>query len=188
MTKSNPLQENNDVPERISRRWVLGAVAGAAALSGVGAAWYVHQPKDHSTRQLDEFWGAEFARPEGGMLRMSSLRGRPLLLNFWATWCPPCIEELPLLSGFYQENSAKGWQVLGLAIDQVDAVQRFLVKTPVAFPVAMAGMTGVELTRSLGNLVGGLPFTVVFGADGTVAHRKMGRISPDDLRSWVGGT
>jgi len=74
------------------------------------------------------------------------------------------------------------------AIDRLDSVERFLAHSPVSFPVAMAGNTGIEMTRSLGNLVGGLPFTVVFGADGVVAHRKMGRISPGDLRSWVTGT
>lgn len=187
MTEPGPLQNHAEIPVRSRRHWLMGAVAGAAALGGVGLAWLNQEAVGSPQSPSDELWRQEFVRPQGGMLRMDSLRGRPLILNFWATWCPPCIDELPLLSDFYQQNSSNGWQVLGLAIDQLDSVDRFLAHSPVSFPVAMAGVTGIEMTRSLGNLVGGLPFTVVFGADGLVVHRKMGRISPGDLRSWAAG-
>ena len=75
--------------------------------------------------------------------------------------------------------------MLGLAVDQLAAVNGFLTKAPVKFPVALAGMSGVALSKSLGNLGGGLPFTVVLGKDGSVLHRKMGRLTPDDLRAWA---
>jgi hypothetical protein len=89
-----------------------------------------------------------------------------------------------LLNAFYRENKSQNWQVLGLAVDQVEPVKRFLKQTPLAFPVALAGFPGVELSRALGNLSGGLPFTVVFDSAGLVLHRKMGRVSEDDLRAW----
>lgn len=130
-------------------------------------------------------WGAEFAQLDGSRLSMATLRGQPLLLNFWATWCPPCVDELPLLSSFYQINGVKGWQVLGLAVDQQEPVKRFLARAPVAFPVALAGASGIEMGKSLGNLSGGLPFTVVLGSDGLIAHRKMGRVTPEDLLAWA---
>jgi thiol-disulfide isomerase/thioredoxin len=126
-----------------------------------------------------------FDTPTGEKLVMQSLRGKPLLVNFWATWCAPCIEEMPLLDRFYRENLAKSWQVLGLAIDQVEPVNRFLKKAPVSYPVGMAGLQGTDLGRSLGNSVGGLPFTVVFGAAGTVLRRKIGQLTPADLQQWA---
>ena len=115
---------------------------------------------------------------------MSGFKGRPLLINFWATWCPPCVEELPLINTFYLQHKAAGWQVLGLAVDGASAVNKFLEKMPLAFPVALAAMSGVELGRNLGNLTGGLPFSVALSADGRVLQRKMGRLTSDDLAAW----
>lgn len=167
------------------RRWLMSAVAGAAALGGAGVAWQRYQPQAMAPGAESSLWPLTFSTPEGTSLPMTSLQGKPMLLNFWATWCPPCVEELPLLSAFFKENAAKGWQVVGLAVDQVDPVKRFLAKTPVTFPVAMAGMPGIEISKSLGNLSGGLPFTVVLGSDGRVAHRKMGKVTPADLLAWT---
>lgn len=185
MTDQTPRNEVTSRAASDRRRWLLGAVASAAALGGAGLAWQRFQPQTMSTTAEATLWTLKFATPAGHQLALDTLRGKPVVLNFWATWCPPCVEELPLLSRFYQENAAKGWQVLGLAVDQLDPVKRFLEKAPVSFPVALAGLSGVELSKSLGNLSGGLPFTVVLGSDGLVAHRKMGKVTPDDLRAWA---
>lgn len=185
MTESNSPPEITRNPANTRRRWLMGAVAGAAALAGAGLAWRRYQAQTMSQGAESSLWQSEFAKPEGGRLGMASFRGKPLLLNFWATWCPPCVEELPLLSSFYRENAVNGWQVLGLAIDQLEPVQRFLAKTPVTFPVALAGASGIEIAKALGNVSGGLPFTVVLGSDGSVVHRKMGKVTPDNLHAWA---
>ena len=122
---------------------------------------------------------------DGGLFDLAAHRGRWVVVNFWATWCPPCIAELPLLDGFYRENASKNWKVLGIAVDQLASVKGFLERSPVTFPVAMAGQGGIELARSLGNLHGGLPFSVLFGADGRILHRKMGQVTDGDLRAWL---
>lgn len=174
----------------LRRRWLVGTVAGAAALAGAGLAWRMQAGRTAPVAAPSlptglDLWQLNFISPEGASVKMTTFRGRPLLLNFWATWCPPCVEELPLINSFYAENLAKGWQVLGLAVDQADPVKRFLDKMLLKFPVALAGMPGIELSKSLGNLTGSLPFTVVIGADGQIAQRKMGKILPQDLQAWA---
>jgi len=176
-------------PPHPQRRLLTFGVAAAAVAAGAGLAWRQTQSVDGNGGEMDpniaDFWRSEFTTPQSERLTMASFKGKPLLLNFWATWCPPCVEELPLLNGFYQENHSKSWQVLGVAVDKLDAVQRFLSKSPLQFPIAMAGMEGTALSRTLGNLGGGLPFTVVFDRRGRVVHRKMGLLKPDELQTLV---
>ena len=164
---------------------MIAALAGPAIAGGAGLAWQIERSRQQSQTIDPGFWRLAFSTPDGLSLQMSALRGRPLLLNFWATWCPPCVEELPLLSRFHEEYSSKGWQVLGLAVDQIDPVKRFLTQTRVSFPVALAGLSGVEISRSLGNSAGALPFTAVIEVGGAVHHRKMGRVTADELRNWA---
>lgn len=170
----------------VSRRGWVAAAAGFA-LTGVGAglAWRTSNRQSQALSEAEAgFWQQQFAQLDGSMLTAASFKGKPLVLNFWATWCPPCVEELPLLNAFFAENKAKGWQVFGLAVDQAKPVARFLQQSPLSFPVALAGFPGIETSRSLGNLSGGLPYTVVFSAAGNVLHRKMGKLTPEDLGAW----
>jgi thiol-disulfide isomerase/thioredoxin len=169
------------------RRLLTAGVAAGAALAGIGAAWWKFRPTEAESGAADALWQLSFATPSGGQLSMASLRGRPLLLNFWATWCPPCVEEMPLLDAFAHQQGSGGWQVVGLAIDQPSAVRQFLGRTPVSYPIGLAGLEGTDLVRSLGNTNGGLPFTVVLGADGAVRQRRMGKLSRADLDAWTTG-
>lgn len=168
------------------RRWLYAAVAAAAGLGGGGLAWWRLSPGELASDAVANFWLMSFDTPDGQRLAMQTFRGKPMLLNFWATWCPPCVEELPLLDSFFRENSANGWQVLGLAVDQPGPVRDFLQRQPLGFPIALAGLGGTGLSKTLGNLAGALPFTVVLGGDGTVRGRKIGKVSPEDLKLWRG--
>lgn len=195
------------------RNMAFGALAALAAAAGVSVAWWRHghdgsddqtgpgvkppagpvagaaasQPRfsETSAVALENFWTLNFDDPAGNPLAMASLRGNPLLVNFWATWCPPCIEELPLLDSFYRSYQSKGWQVIGLAVDQPSAVQKWLKSRPLSFPVGMAGFQGTELVKSFGNASGSLPFTLVVSAAGSVIARKTGKVTPDELQVWA---
>lgn len=170
------------------RRALYALLAGVAGAVGVSAAWWRFQAGGAGGAAADgveqALWQQNFQTPDGAPLTMQSFHGQPVLINFWATWCPPCIAELPLLDAFFQEHNAQGWQVVGLAVDKPTAVRSFLARSPVHFPIGMAHENGSDLARSLGNLSGGLPFTIVLGRDGRVLHRKIGQIKAPDLQRW----
>ncbi|MDP1650813.1 MAG: TlpA disulfide reductase family protein [Rubrivivax sp.] len=171
------------------RGWLIGGAGAAAAAAGLGWRGFSESRREaHRDATTGGLWQMSFDRPDGARLAMASLRGQPLVLNFWATWCPPCIREMPELDRFQRAFAARGWQVLGLAIDRPQPVREFLARTPVGYTIAMAGFDGTELTRRLGNASGGLPFTVVFDREGLVAHRKLGETSFDELARWAAAT
>jgi len=172
------------------RRWILGASAATAAVLGAGTAWWRTQNTGGAGTTLQGapiagFWSLQWETPQGMTVATQSFRGHPLLINFWATWCPPCVEELPLINDFYRQNKSSGWNVLALAIDKPTAVQAFLQKMPLDFSIGIAGLSGAELGRELGNLAGSLPFSVALGANGEISQRKIGRLSSTDLETWL---
>ena len=169
------------------RRLLAGALAVAGVAAGAGVGWWRMRPGAAAAGDTDALWKMSFATPSGGQLAMAGLRGRTVLVNFWATWCPPCVEEMPMLDAFAQQQSGKGLQVIGLAIDQPSSVRQFLARTPVHYPIGLAGLDGMDLVRQLGNTSGGLPFTVLLGPDGSVRQRRMGRLSRADLDAWTAG-
>lgn len=182
------LQPGGVPAHQARRRWLLAGVAAAAGMVGMGAAWWRFTPRSADADAVAQFWAAHFESPEGARVAMSAFRGRPLLLNFWATWCPPCVQELPRLNAFYGEHRARGWQVLGLAIDQVASVRSFVQRMPLDFPVLMGGVAGMTLVRGLGNAAGGLPFSVLLGPDGGIVERKIGELTETDLQAWLAST
>ena len=167
------------------RHWITAGVAAAAGLAGAFVAWQKYQPQGVMDVAVQNFWGQSFEKPEGGTLAMEAFRGKPLLVNFWATWCPPCIEELPLIDAFYKANQSKSFQVVGLAVDQPSQVRRFLTQKPLQFPTGLAGMVGSELGVSLGNAQSALPYSVLFDAKGRLLAQKAGKLEQKDLDNWL---
>lgn len=180
-----PDNEHMDKPEAsfLRRHWLLG-VGLTAAAAGAGVALWRLRPREAAPEAASSFWNLRFEQPSGGELSLAAFRGKPLLVNFWATWCPPCVEELPMIEAFWREHAAKGLQVIALAIDQPSSVRRFLERQPLSFPVGLAGLAGTELAKSLGNTAGGLPFSVFFAKDGGIYQQKLGQLKPADLDGW----
>ena len=174
----------------VSRRRLLAGAAGTAALAGVGLAlWQQHRSGAKAapgvSDDLSPLWALRVDRPEGGQLALASLRGKPLLINFWATWCAPCLREMPEIDRFHREFGPRGWQVLGLAIDGLAPVREFLVRVKIGFPIGLAGLDGTDLIYRLGNPQGGLPFSVMIAANGQLLHRKLGATDFAELAAWA---
>ncbi len=167
------------------RTWLLGGAAAAGIIGGAAfAAWRREtSPGVSEAAVAADVWSLSFERLDGTSLAMQSLRGKPLLLNFWATWCAPCVTELPLLDAFSREHAGR-WQVLGLAVDRPDPVRRFAAERALHLPIALAGMEGLELSRSLGNKIAALPFSIAFDSRGRIAQRRLGVLDADLLRVW----
>lgn len=176
-------------PPNQHRRRLLSGTVAATAIVGAGWGWWHSQranPASDTPDGAPNFWEQTFDTPtEGHALALRSFQHRPLLVNFWATWCPPCVAEMPLLNHFFRQQQANGWQVLGIAVDKPAAVRQFLARQPVDFPVALAPLEGSNLARALGNLGGGLPFTVLLDANGQVRQRKIGQVTPQLLQGWT---
>ncbi len=114
-------------------------------------------------------------------------KGKPLLVNFWATWCAPCVQEMPELSALANEEAKVGEQrrfnVIGIGIDSPSAMSEFAAKHNIKYPLYVGGMGGTELSRGFGNPSGGLPFTVLIGADGQVKKTYLGKLKFDELKA-----
>jgi thiol-disulfide isomerase/thioredoxin len=184
------------LPNPPRRGLLLAAVAGAAVAAGAGVAvWRGRSapgaPAAQGTASTSPdadtawLWDARFQQPAGGELQMASLRGKPLLLNFWATWCPPCIKEMPEFDRFHRDHAARGWQVLGLAVDSPKPVRDYLQRMPVGYAIGLAGFEGTDISRKLGNTQGALPFTVLLDARGKVLQRRLGETNYAELAGWA---
>ncbi|MFC0679931.1 TlpA family protein disulfide reductase [Lysobacter korlensis] len=111
--------------------------------------------------------------------------GRPLLVNVWASWCGPCIEEMPELDRFARSQGAKGVQVVGIALDEADAVQAFLKRVPVGYPIAIDAPGPRDAGVQLGNVRGVLPYTALIDAQGRLVKQKIGPFQPGEIDDWA---
>ncbi len=118
-------------------------------------------------------------------LTMAPLSGRVLVLNFWATWCAPCVEEMPELSALALELAARNVQVLGIGIDSAVNVRQFADKHRISYPLPVVGAAGLDWLKGLGNSGGGLPFTVVIDRHGAISTRVLGRVDIKRLREQL---
>ena len=156
-------------------------VAGAALAAGYGAAlWLRPAPPAPDTHQSAP---ADFTLKDltDRSRRLSEWSGKPVLLNFWATWCAPCREEIPLFIETRARHAALGLEIVGVAIDQKTDAQEFVAKFRVPYPILLADDTTLDLMARYGNPTGVLPYSVILRTDGSIAHRKIGAFRPAEL-------
>lgn len=170
-------------PAGARRRALALGLAGAAALAGGVAGWLYWRraeeaPADDAVRQLME---SPLSGVDGAPIAIQGWRGKVVLVNFWATWCVPCKEEIPLLAQAQKDLGPSGLQVLGIALDSADKVREYLPRSPINYAVAVTGMEALGLIRELGDEAAALPFSVVLDRSGKVVERKLGAFHRDEL-------
>lgn len=155
-------------------RVLLILLALGALLGGVGTYRYLHAP----TASLPE---PVLVDLEGKSHSLKDWRGKVLVVNFWATWCAPCREEIPMFVGVQDELGARGVQFVGVAIDDPAAVRTYLEKLSVNYPMLIGGSDVPAWADSLGNEISALPFTVIFDAQGKKVFAHVGALKKEPL-------
>lgn len=123
--------------------------------------------------------------PDGQVLNPAIWQNRLVLVNFWASWCPPCVAEMPALDQLSQDLAQRQVIFIGVGIDSPSNIREFLLKTPVSYPIVIGGMEGSQIGKSLGNTQGALPFTVIIDSKGQIIYRKLGKIDEDEIKSVI---
>jgi thiol-disulfide isomerase/thioredoxin len=130
---------------------------------------------------------ADLALPDadGKPRRLSEWDGRVVLVNFWATWCGPCRQEMPLLDRVGTDWAGKDLQVIGVAMDDAAAVRDFLKDYPVAYPILVEASASADPSLLFGDTRGVLPYSVLIGRDGRLLDQRMGSFTQDSLNAWL---
>jgi len=130
-------------------------------------------------------FSTQLLTPQGVKQNLSQYQGKIIVLNLWATWCPPCREEMPELNALYQEYKDKNVVVLGVALDELASVITFLKSSSVNYPIYITENEAMDLGAELGNDQGVLPYTVIINSDGSVIKTFFGRISKPLLEGTI---
>jgi thiol-disulfide isomerase/thioredoxin len=161
-----------------------------AILFGVIGAYFgvkKHAPAAPEQDAVRHFLAQTMPAASGKSESLGQWAGKPLVVNFWATWCAPCVEEMPALTALQSELKTGPVQIIGIGIDSPSNISEFSVKHNIGYPLYVAGLTGTDLSRRFGNQAGGLPFTVLIGSDGSIKKRYTGRLDMKELRKDIAG-
>lgn len=168
------------------RRTVIAlGVAATAAMAGVGVGVWRTNVNARDVAAAQSLFALTLQDAAGNAQPLAQWRGRPLVVNFWAPWCAPCVEEMPDLQRIRDDYRARGVEVIGVGIDSAARIRAFRDQHAITIPLLVAGAEGSSLGDQLGNTAGVLPYTVLIGSDSRVLARKIGRIRQEELRGWL---
>lgn len=157
-------------------------VAICALAGGIVFKSFLLRTGQSATAPLPEFSLQDLS---GKPHSIAEWQGKVRVINFWATWCPPCRKEIPDLIKLQQEYAAKGVVVIGIAIDDPEAVADYLNETKINYPVLMGTDEGIALARQLGNSVDAVPFTVIVDRQGIIKFRQPGEFSKEKIQEII---
>jgi len=175
-----------EVPLLSRRQWALLAGVGvASAAAGGGWAWWRGRPTAAEQDAGSAFWDRSFETPVGKNQPLSQWKGQVLVVNFWATWCPPCRKEIPDFSAASEALADQPVQFIGISIDSLEKVRAFDDEFKVPYPLLIAGADILTLAAGFGNDARALPFTVVIDREGKARHIKLGTLNRDELERKI---
>ncbi len=161
------------------------SVAVVAFVAGVSVRGLLSAPLTSPTpsnQSLTEFTLPDLSNKPHSI---KEWQGKILVINFWATWCPPCLKEMPEFVAMQDEHSAKGLQFIGIALDEPEPVKAFIETHKITYPILLGDDRGMKIAHDLGNVVDTVPFTVIVDQKGTIVTRKLGTLSKDELLKIV---
>ena len=162
--------------------WWIAAVLAALALgAGIWAGQSSLAVKSTEGQPATPLLGITLPDPDGKDQALAQWKGKVLVVNFWATWCAPCREEMPMFMRVQQERGAQGVQFVGIAVDSVDKVRPFAQDLKLNYPTLIGGFGAMELSKTYGNAIMALPFTVIVDRQGHVAHTQLGPLKEAQL-------
>lgn len=132
---------------------------------------------------VDALFSQSMNEASGANHSLSRWKGKPLIVNFWAPWCAPCVQEMPELNELAIAGAAKNINVIGIGIDTAANISEFATRLQISYPLYVAGMSGTELGFQFGNNAGGLPYTVLIGADGQIKKTYLGKLKFAELKA-----
>ena len=165
----------------------VGIVAVVAGLSAAaGAAYHLwSRGSDEQAAAVERVLQARVVDVQGASQSLEQWRGRVLVVNYWATWCAPCREEIPVFVRMQERYGARGLQFVGIAIDQPDKVAEFAQEFRVNYPLVLGGVDSIELLRQVGNRAGVLPYTLVIDRKGNLVSREPGGVKEARLEQLI---
>ncbi|MFZ6646395.1 TlpA disulfide reductase family protein [Undibacterium sp. TJN25] len=171
----------------MKKSFIASAAIVAVIFAGAGIYFGTQHaaPAKQPSPVVGQLMKMTLADSKGQQQKLSQWQGKFLVVNFWATWCGPCVQEMPELSALQGELASKNIQLLGLGIDSPSNIAEFADKYKITYPVFAAGMDGTELSRQMGNQAGGLPFTVLIAPDGSLVKSYLGRLNMNELRADI---
>ncbi len=152
---------------------ITAGIAGWLTAGGPPPLPVASQPAN-GPLSVEQFYALSFADADGSPRQLSEWRGKILVVNFWATWCPPCRKEIPDFAATSLAYADRGVQFVGLGVDTAENVARFVREEAVPYPLLVAGTASLPIMASLGNPSMALPFTLIVGPDGQIARRTLG--------------
>lgn len=168
----------------MQKKWLyLIPLALAALAAGSWIAHLRYAPAAPTASAVAALWQLDFPDSHGNRQALAQWRGQILVLNFWASWCPPCREEMPDFAALRAQYRPKGVEFVGIAIDSVANVKPFLGQHPVNYPILIGEGAAHSLARRLGNPSGALPYTIVLDRDGQIVLHHLGRLPRGTLEA-----